>query len=92
VRASVPNVEHLDGVGAAARAPHPSPQARERQLSTVALAQRGEVEMTAVAAGVAVRVELVAFAKIADRSDRHGALAPIARHGQEVFLFCSPGH
>jgi hypothetical protein len=48
VRSRVPNVRGLNRAGAAAGAAQPSPQALERQLRSVALAQRMQVELARV--------------------------------------------
>jgi hypothetical protein len=79
-------MENLDRARAAARTTQPSPQVLEGELRAVALAQRREVKLAAVAAGVAVRVEVGVLAEIADRSDRDGALAPVAGHGRGVLV------
>jgi hypothetical protein len=57
-------VERIGSARTAARATQPSPQAPERELCAVALAQRRDVEFAAVATGVAVAIELVALSEI----------------------------
>lgn len=50
-------------------------QALERKLRAVALAQSCEIEPAAVTAGIAVRVQLVALAEVADRANGDRTLA-----------------
>jgi hypothetical protein len=65
----------LDRARAAARAPQPSPQSLERQFRAVPLAQLCEVELAAVTAGIAIRIQFVALAEIAECSNHNRALA-----------------
>jgi hypothetical protein len=88
VRSRVPNVRGLNRAGAAPRATEPGPQILECQLPTVALAQRGEVELTVVAARLAIGIELVAVAEITDRADCDCSLLPsVASHVRPCSLF-----
>jgi hypothetical protein len=80
-------MERLSDTRAAPRAAQPISQAVERELRAVALAQRHEVELAAVPADVAVRVEAFALSEIADRSDSNGSLARSSAaviHGTDI--------